>query len=127
MTIKIPVSVGELFDKISILENKRFQITQADKVKNILKELILLRKIALKLDPKFEKDTHYKKLCKINKQLWDIEEGKRQHERDKNFGEKFIHLARQVYMKNDERAKAKRAINKKYGSDIVEEKSYKKY
>ena len=127
MKIKIPVSVGELFDKISILDNKRLEITQADKVKNILKELNMLRKIALKLDEKFEKDSDYKKLAKINRSLWFIEEGKRECERNKDFGEVFIQLARKVYMENDKRAKVKRAINKKYGSDIVEEKSYKKY
>jgi hypothetical protein len=127
MKIKIPVSVGELFDKISILDNKRLEITQADKVKNILKELNMLRKIALKLDENFEKDSDYKKLAKINRSLWFIEEGKRQCERNKDFGEVFIQLARKVYMENDKRAKVKRAINKKYGSDIVEEKSYKKY
>jgi hypothetical protein len=59
--------------------------------------------------------------------LWFIEEGKRECERKKNFGQGFIDLARKVYVENDKRAKVKRAINKKYGSDIVEEKSYKKY
>jgi hypothetical protein len=127
MKIKIPVSVGELFDKISILDNKRLEITQADKVKNILKEYSMLRKIALKLDENFEKDSDYKKLAKINRTLWFIEEGKRECERKKNFDLVFIELARKVYMENDKRAKVKRAINKKYGSDIVEEKSYKKY
>jgi hypothetical protein len=127
MKIKIPVSVGELFDKISILDNKRLEITQADKVKNILKELNMLRKIAFKLDENFEKDSDYKKLAKINRALWFIEEGKRECERKKTFGQDFIDLARKVYVENDKRAKVKRAINKKYGSDIVEEKSYKKY
>ena len=127
MSVKIPVSIGELFDKVSILENKALQINDTKKLKNIHKEYNLLRKIALQLDPRFEKDTHYKKLRKINKALWDIEEGKRECERKKNFDSTFVHLARQVYIQNDYRAKAKKAINKKYNSDIVEEKSYKKY
>ncbi len=127
MSVKIPVSIGELFDKVSILENKAVQIKDTKKLENIRKEYLLLRKLALKLDQRFEKDTHYKKLKKINQALWDIEEGKRECERKKDFGSTFVHLARQVYIQNDNRAKAKRAINKKYGSDIIEEKSYKKY
>jgi Family of unknown function (DUF6165) len=125
--IKIPVSVGELFDKISILDIKREKITEADKQLIILKEYNLLRKIALKLDDHFEIDFHYKKLRKINENLWYIEEQKREHERRKLFDEKFIFLAREVYIKNDERAKIKKAINKKYNSEIEEVKSHKKY
>lgn len=125
--IKIPVSVGELFDKITILDIKREKITEADKQLIILKEYNLLRKIALKLDEKFDKTSQYKKLKKINDYLWDIEDGKRAHERAKDFGEKFVHLAREVYIKNDERAKIKKAINKKYKSEIEEVKSHKKY
>ena len=125
--IKIPVSVGELFDKITILDIKRERITEANKQIIILKEYILLRKIALKLDEKFEKNSDYKKLRKINDFLWDIEDGKRAHERAKDFGESFIHLAREVYIKNDERAKIKKSINKKYKSEIEEVKSHKKY
>ena len=125
--IKIPVSVGELFDKITILDIKRERITEANKQIIILKEYILLRKIALKLDEKFEKNSDYKKLRKINDFLWDIEDGKRAHEKSKKFGSKFIYLARQVYIMNDERASLKKAINKKYKSGIVEEKSHKKY
>lgn len=127
MSVKIPVSIGELFDKISILEHKSSQIKDTQKLQNINKEYILLKKIALKLNPLFEKDVNYKKLAKINKNLWDIEEGKRECERNKDFGVHFIHLARQVYIQNDKRAIAKRNINKKYGSNIIEEKSYKKY
>jgi hypothetical protein len=125
--IKIPVSVGELFDKITILDIKREKITEVDKQKIILKEYILLRKIALKLDENFNKKSEYKKLRKINDYLWGVEDGKRAHERDKDFGEKFVFLAREVYIKNDERAKIKKAINKKYKSEIEEVKSHKKY
>jgi len=127
MSVKIPVSIGELFDKISILENKSKLIIDKAKLKNIRKEYVLLHKIALKINDAYEKDGLYKKLKKINRALWDIEEGKRQCERESNFGSNFVDLARQVYIQNDNRAKAKRAINKKYGSDLMEEKSYKKY
>jgi hypothetical protein len=125
MTIK--VSIGELFDKITILEIKRLQITQADKLANVLKEYNYLRKKALKLDLAYTKDTHYKKLLKVNNLLWNIEDLKREHERTKTFDANFIDLARSVYIMNDERAKIKKAINKKYNSEIIEEKSYKKY
>jgi hypothetical protein len=125
--IKIPVSVGELFDKITILDIKREKITEADKQTIILKEYILLRKIAVKLDEKFEKISQYKKLKKINDYLWGIEDAKRNHERRKDFGHNFIFLAREVYIKNDERAKIKKSINKKYKSEIEEVKSHKKY
>ncbi len=122
-----PISIGELFDKISILRIKLTRITEPSKLKNINKELSLLEKHALKINPKFLSDFHYKKLEKINSVLWDIEDGKRAHEKSKKFGSKFIYLARQVYIMNDERASLKKSINKKYKSGIVEEKSHKKY
>jgi hypothetical protein len=125
--IRIPVSVGELFDKITILDIKREKITQADKQLIIFKEYILLSKIAIKLDKDFEKNSNYKKLRKINEYLWQVEDEKRAHERAKDFGEKFIYWAREVYIKNDERAKIKKAINKEYNSGIEEVKSHKKY
>lgn len=127
MNIKVPISVGELFDKVSILENKLKNITDKDKLKNIEKEHKLLSKIALKIDVNYWHNPNYKKLYKVNTQLWDIEEGKRDHERRKDFGQSFVDLARQVYIKNDLRAKHKRALNMEFGSEIIEEKSYKKY
>jgi uncharacterized OsmC-like protein len=72
----------------------------------------------------YKKDANYKKLFKVNSLLWDIEEGKRSHEKKNLFNKDFIQLARQVYIQNDNRAKIKKAINKKYNSEIVEEKSY---
>ena len=125
MTIK--VSIGELFDKITILEIKRFNITEPQKLANVLKEYNYLQKKAEKLNPKYNKSAHYKKLMAVNAELWKIEDAKREHERTKTFDDTFIELARSVYIKNDERAAIKKAINKKYDSDIVEEKSYKKY
>jgi hypothetical protein len=125
MTIK--VSIGELFDKITILEIKRFNITDPQKLANVLKEYNYLQKKAEKLNPKYNKSAHYKKLMAVNAELWNIEDAKRDHERTKTFDAAFVELARSVYIKNDERAAIKKAINKKYDSDIVEEKSYKKY
>ena len=124
--IKIPVSIGELFDKITILEIKSNRISDTKKLFFVKKEYDLLNKIALKIDQNYSKNSNYKKLKKINEFLWDIEDGKRQHEKDQNFDKKFIYLARQVYLNNDERARIKLAINKKYNSEIVEVKSYKK-
>jgi hypothetical protein len=125
--VNVPISIGELFDKISILYIKIQNIQEPSKLKNINKELALLEKEAKKINSKFLCDFHYKKLQKVNAVLWDIEDGKRAHEKSKKFGSKFIYLARQVYIMNDERANLKRAINKKYKSGIVEEKSHKKY
>lgn len=125
MTIK--VSVGELFDKITILDIKRFKITESEKLHNVLKEYNYLCKKALKLDKDYASTKEFKKLYKINLILWDVEDSKRSHERAKTFGADFIELARNVYKFNDKRALVKKAINTKYNSEIVEEKSYKKY
>jgi hypothetical protein len=124
--VKIPVSIGELFDKITILEIKSNRISDTKKLFYVNKEYNLLNKIALKVDQNYSKNLNYKKLKKINDFLWDIEDGKRQHEKDQKFDKKFIYLARQVYLNNDERARIKLSINKKYNSQIVEVKSHSK-
>ena len=123
MTIK--VSVGELFDKIAILEIKRFRITEPEKLHNVLKEYNYLCKKALKLDKQYASTKEFKKLYKINLILWEIENSKRSHEKSKDFGAEFIELARNVYKFNDKRALIKKAININYKSEIIEEKSYK--
>lgn len=125
--INIPVSVGELFDKVSILEIKLNKISDKNKLINIKKEYDFLRQITFNLDADFQSNILYKKLYEINQTLWGIEDSKRSHEANKDFGDKFIYWARQVYIKNDERARVKREINEQYGSGIVEEKSYKSY
>ena len=126
--INIPVSVGELADKITILEIKKDKISNKLDLREINKELKLLKQIwkkkkLLSLKVKIE----FKKLKKINLRLWSIEDKKRKHERDKIFDKKFINLARNVYILNDKRAFIKKNINKLTGSDINEVKSYKKY
>ena len=122
------VSVGELLDKISILEIKQKNIKDEQKIKIISKELESLN-YSLKKDVHItdEIKSLYEDLKKINIKLWNIEDGKRDCERNGDFGEKFIQLARSVYIENDQRAKIKDKINKISGSNISEVKSYDEY
>ena len=119
------ISAGELIDKITILEIKKIKISNKEKLNNIEKELSSLNGTMKKSIPNQNliKDL-ISKLKEINLQLWDIEDGKRAAEKENNFGEKFIELARNVYKFNDERAKIKLAINNTLGSNIKEVKSY---
>ena len=122
------ISVGELLDKISILEIKQKNIKDEQKIKIISKELESLN-YSLKKDVRItdEIQSLYEDLKKINIKLWNIEDGKRDCERNGDFGEKFIQLARSVYIENDQRAKIKNKINKISGSNISEVKSYDQY
>ena len=122
------ISVGELLDKISILEIKQKNIKDEHKIKIISKELESLNN-SLKKDVNFTDEIKllYEDLKKINLKLWNIEDGKRDCERNGDFGEKFIQLARSVYIENDQRAKIKNKINKLSGSNIYEVKSYDRY
>ena len=122
------ISVGELLDKISILEIKQKNIKDDQKIKIISKELESLN-YSLKKDVHItdEIKSLYEDLKKINLKLWNIEDGKRDCERNGDFGEKFIQLARSVYIENDQRAKIKNKINKISGSNISEVKSYDEY
>lgn len=128
MEINVPISTGELIDKITILEIKRIKIKDASKVKNIEKELDLLNKIYLQIITiNKEIEIYTTQLKKINLQLWDIEESIRDCERRNDFGEYFIELSRKIYIKNDLRYNIKNEINKIFSSKIFEEKSYSKY
>ena len=122
------ISVGELLDKISILEIKQKNIKDEQKIKIISKELESLN-YSLKNNVHINDEIKslYKDLKKINITLWNIEDGKRDCERNGDFGEKFIQLARSVYIENDQRAKIKNKINKISGSNISEVKSYDEY
>jgi len=128
MKIFIPVGAGELIDKITILTIKSERITDEVKLTNIRHELGLLVNVrdeaigAFAEIPKLQTD-----LKSVNEELWDIEDDIRDCERANDFGPKFIELARAVYVTNDRRAKAKRAIDEHVGSPIVEEKSYAEY
>ena len=119
------ISAGELIDKITILEIKKTKISNKDKLNDIEKELLSLNRTMNKFisDLSIIKD-HINKLREINLKLWAIEDGKRAAEKENNFGEKFIELARNVYKFNDERAKIKLTINNALGSNIKEVKSY---
>ena len=119
------ISAGELIDKITILEIKKIKISNKEKLNDIEKELSSLNGTMKKSipDQNLIKDLIIK-LKEINLKLWDIEDGKRAAEKENNFGEKFLELARNVYKFNDERAKIKLAINNTLGSNIKEVKSY---
>ena len=119
------ISAGELIDKITILEIKKVKIVNKDKLIEIEKELLSLNETVKKFIPDHSKISKFKdNLKEINLKLWDIEDGKRSAEKNNEFGEKFIELARKVYKFNDERAKIKLAINNALGSNIKEVKSY---
>lgn len=128
MNINVEISIGEYFDKITILEIKQERIADADKLKNINNELDYLNKLLESL-PFDRKDVEQEvaELKKINEQLWETEDNIRLKEASKAFDEGFIELARSVYFTNDKRSDVKRQINLKLGSDFVEEKSYEDY
>lgn len=126
--IQVPVSYGELIDKITILEIKSKQITDAAKLANVRTELDLLNTTwaghpASATDISAERA----RLLAVNESLWDIEDRIRLKEKAQAFDAEFIELARSVYFQNDERAAVKREINVKLGSQLVEEKSYQDY
>ena len=122
------ISAGELMDKITILEIKKMKILDAEKQAIIQRELNSLQGTYSKcINPSKELDEQIAKLKAINLKLWDIEEGKRECERQKDFSDKFIQLARSVYIENDNRAKIKAEINRITHSNIEEVKSYKAY
>ena len=126
--ILVPISVGELIDKISILKIKKKKITNKIKQKNIIKELNFLEKIYKSNFKKNKKLKYYEKqLIKINHILWEIEDKIRNCESKKNFKKTFIYLARSVYVNNDKRSKIRRKINTLTRSTLIEEKSYKSY
>lgn len=129
MTKKIlaEISLGELLDKISILEIKKRKIKNKNKLSFISKELSSLKKIKQRLKLKKDIDNLYNQLKNINLMLWNIENKIRMHEKLNKFDKNFISLARKVYKTNDKRSLIKLKINNFMGSNIVEMKSYSKY
>ena len=128
MKVSVPISLGELLDKISILEIKNKKILDRSKILNIKKELNGLKKVLDELNINLsESNSLYNKLYKINLTLWEIEDSIRVLEKNEDFGEKFIELARAVYITNDQRFEVKNDINKLFNSEYVEEKSYEDY
>ena len=126
--IQVPVSHGELIDKITILEIKSRRITDPAKLANVRNELELLNATwANDAAAKTDIGDERARLLAVNEALWDIEDRIRLKERAQAFDATFIELARSVYVRNDERAAIKREINLKLGSQLVEEKSYQDY
>jgi len=122
--VRAPISLGELYDKISILEIKTERISDAQKLVRIRAELSALREVAAL----YPADAQlYAQLKEVNLKLWDVEDAIREEERQKSFGDAFIELARSVYKLNDKRAATKKEINLRSGSAIVEVKSYTPY
>lgn len=123
--MQIEVSIGEIVDKLAILQIKRDRMEDKTKLKNVIREFEYLYDIVFnKLQIEF---TDYTKLVDINTQLWIIEDDIRVKEYRKEFDNKFVSLARSVYVTNDKRAQIKKDINHKYNSNFVEEKSYVNY
>ncbi len=130
MLVEAPVSLGELVDKITILEIKMINISNQSKINNISNELkILESRLNSFLNEEELKNLQPLKieLSKINNSLWSIEDDIRDCEKNKEFGDDFIRLARAVYVTNDQRAKVKKEINLIFGSELIEEKSYQEY
>ena len=126
--ILVEVSVGELFDRISILEIKKDKIKDVNNLKFINEEYVILKnqfEKNVKIDEKLNK--LFESLKEINSRLWVIEDEKRLCEKNKDFGEKFINLSRDVHFLNDDRAKIKLEINNHTGSNIKEIKQYTNY
>ena len=128
MAVNVPVSWGEVIDKITVLEIKSEKLTDAGKLANVRKELALLVAVRDQEFPGHATLTQLSAQLKaINQALWKIEDDIRDCERDQDFGPTFVALARAVYVTNDQRADVKRQINTVLGSDLVEEKSYAPY
>jgi hypothetical protein len=125
MRILAPISLGELIDKITILELKQEYITDQSKLTNINHELDELNNILGNLLIKTPLNSEREALKAVNRELWHIENFKRECEGTGRFDRSFIEAGREVYLKNDLRARIKKEINTKTGSAIVEEKSYK--
>lgn len=124
MIVKAPISIGELVDKITILEIKKQFFTDVVKIQNVEKELNYLRKVLPDTVDIFDQ---FYSLYHINQKLWRIEDDIRIKEKLKEFDNDFIELARSVYYTNDTRAKLKKEINLKVGSELIEEKQYDEY
>jgi len=125
--MNIEVSHGEIVDKLTILQIKKENITDPSKLDNIVKEYDYLLSVVENDLGILTESPEYLELLSINKELWVIEDDIRDKERQKEFDDDFVKLARAVYYTNDVRAKIKKEINLKYSSGFVEEKSYQQY
>jgi hypothetical protein len=124
MIVYAPVSVGELVDKITILQLKLAHARSPEQAQHIATELAELRQILIRLDLPVDISQETAQLYAVNQELWSIEDAKRQHEKRQVFDSEFVELARSVYIKNDLRAQIKQVINSVTHSHIVEQKIY---
>jgi hypothetical protein len=124
MIVYAPVSVGELVDKITILQLKLAHARSLEQAQHIATELAELRQILIRLDLPVDISQETAQLYAVNQELWSIEDAKRQHEKRQVFDSEFVELARSVYIKNDLRAQIKQVINSVTHSYIVEQKIY---
>lgn len=127
MSLKIPVSWGELFDKLTILQIKQERIKDPGKLRNIDRELGELLTISAARPDDAQLTVLVEALRRVNEELWDIEDAIRACEKNRDFGSRFVELARSVYKTNDRRAEMKYRINMLLDSELVEEKSYESY
>jgi Family of unknown function (DUF6165) len=126
--VETPVAIGELIDKITILEIKVERFTDAAKRKNVVAELSMLRARRDQAVPQSPRlDALGARLKAVNERIWELEDSIRDCERRADFGPDFVAVARSIYRTNDERAAVKRQINVALGSDLIEEKSYAAY
>ena len=128
MNIKIEAGIGEILDKLSILQIKLIKIKNNEKLKNIDYEYnILLNIVSKNIDSNILNNEKYKNLLDVNKKLWNVEDNLREFEKINKFDEDFIINARSVYILNDQRCYIKKLLNNEYNSNIIEEKSYNSY
>ena len=120
----IEISIGEAFDRLTILKIKSEKIKDESKLTNVMKEYFYLQNLLNEELEVNEENEDFKRLLEINETLWKVEDLLREFEAKQSFGFEFIELARSVYVLNDERARVKKEINLAYGSEFIEEKSY---
>jgi hypothetical protein len=125
--MKVEISNGELLDKLTILRIKQEKIKEEEKLININNEILELEPLYLKILEKRDVSGLFLSLLEVNTEIWTIEDSIRENERNKDFGDSFISLARSVYFQNDKRASIKKQINLETGSFLIEEKSYSDY
>ena len=123
--IRVPISPGELLDKLTILRIKAERIAAAEKLANVRRELALLEASWREAGAGLDLSDKERALARVNGALWEIEDALREHEAAQRFDAEFIALARSVYQHNDERAAIKRRVNSRLGSALIEEKSYR--
>lgn len=123
--IFVPISLGDLVDKITILNIKLEQITDPDKIKNIQKEYGLLTDLSDYKDIKQDLESYYNELLAVNFEIWQLEDKIREHEVSQIFDHAFVSSSRRIHLANKKRSQIKKEINIKFKSEVIEEKSYK--